>query len=285
MARVPISFYLNILAGILVLFNHYASSETGDIALNKVTGATGRFYALFRDTALTFQHGCTSRLEKALCGLSLDNVLPNDTVEYLRVHYCHAPAQDSENVGRTSNERQPHGGYGSSDFASVYYLPPTRPLPRTSAEGLLRQPPFSLNWPSQIHLSQTVWDQSSEAVATIGMLLLRMCATRWWFRAPLKVTGILLAAYCALVVLGYLFGASMMLRFVSQVRVASGLVNANGYSTLVEWQMYMLVVADFLQCIEWEAQRQASDIGVVMLEQTYGAVRHACKRIEECLVV
>ncbi|KAG8221271.1 hypothetical protein J3R82DRAFT_1436 [Butyriboletus roseoflavus] len=218
MARVPISFYLNILAGILVLFNHYASSETGDVALNKVTGAAGRFYVLFRDTALTFQHGCTSRLEKALCGFALDNVPSHDAAQYLRVHFCHAPAQSSKNVGRTSNERQPHGGYGGS-FASVYYRLPVWSLPRTSVEDHLRQSPFSLDWSSQVRPSQAVWDQSSKAMAAVGALLLRTFATWWWFAAPFRVTGVLLAAYYALAALGYLLGGSMMLRVVSQVRV------------------------------------------------------------------
>ena len=110
MTRVPISFYLNVLAGILVLFNHYASSETGDVAFNKVTGAAGRFYTLFRDTAITVQHGCTSHLETMLCGSAVDSVIPHNTAEYLRVRYCHRPAQDSESVGGTSNDQQPHGG-------------------------------------------------------------------------------------------------------------------------------------------------------------------------------
>ncbi|KAG6381963.1 hypothetical protein JVT61DRAFT_591 [Boletus reticuloceps] len=124
MARVPISFYLNILAGIIVLFNHYVASETGDVALNKITGAAGRFYTLFRDIALTLQHGCASRLETVLCGTPLDNLLPRDTIAYLRVHYCHSPAQGLESVGDMSSDRQPHGGYyGGSDFAFVHYQP------------------------------------------------------------------------------------------------------------------------------------------------------------------
>ncbi|KAF8435039.1 hypothetical protein L210DRAFT_3551745 [Boletus edulis BED1] len=118
MARVPISFYLNILAGIIVLFNHYVASETGDVALNKITGAAGRFYTLFRDTALTFQHGCASRLETVLCGTPLDSLLPRDTIANLRVHYCHSPAQGLESVDGTSSDRRQHGGYyGGSDFA------------------------------------------------------------------------------------------------------------------------------------------------------------------------
>lgn len=219
MARVPISFYLNILAGILVLFNHYASSETGDVALNKVTGAAGRFYTLFQDTALTFQRGCTSRLETALCVPALDSVLPHDAAEYLKVRYCHAPARDSESVGGMSSDRQPHGGYGSSDLAFVHYQSskPTRSLPWTFTGGLLRQSPLSLDWSSQRQLSQAVWNRSSGTMATIGVLLLRTCASWWWFRAPFKVTGVLLAAYSTLAALGYLFGASMVLRYVSQV--------------------------------------------------------------------
>ncbi|KAH0829146.1 hypothetical protein J3R83DRAFT_2640 [Lanmaoa asiatica] len=256
MARIPISFYLNILAGIFVLFNHYASSETGDVALNKVTGAAGRFYTLFRDTALTFQHGCTSRLETALCGPAVDSVLPHDAAEYLRVHYCHTLAQGS---GGTSSDRQSHGSYGSSDFTFMYCQLPMRPLvPRTPAKGL-RQSLFYLDWSSQSCFSQVVWDRTGEVMATIGVLLLRTCASWWWFRAPLNVTGVLLVAYSALSALGYLFGTGVVVRFVFQV--------------------YMVVVVDFLRCIEWEAQRQASDLGVVMMERGYGAVKHARKCI------
>ncbi|KAF8554940.1 hypothetical protein OG21DRAFT_1005925 [Imleria badia] len=229
MARVPISFYLNILAGIIVIFNHYAASETGDVALNKVTGAAGRFYTLFRDTVLAFQHGCTSRLETVLCGSAVESVFPLDAVVHLRARYCHPPEQDSENIG-TSNDWQSHGGYGGSDFAFV-------------------------------------WDRTSEAVETIGVLLLRTCVSWWWFRAPLKMTGFLLVAYTALSALGYLFGASVVMRGVFQV---CEFVNVHGPLTRVDWQVYTVVEADFLQCIQWEAQRQVLDMGVMMMERAYG---------------
>ena len=233
MARVPMSFYLNILAGIIVLFNHYAASGTGDVALNKVTGAADRFCTLFRDTALALQHGCASRLEMALCGPAVDSILLHETVEYLRARCCHPPVQDSKGVGGMSDpdDRQPNGGCGDSDFASVHYQTPMRPpAPWTSAEGSMRSP-FSLDWSSQGRLSQVIWDRSSEAMVTVGALLLRTCASWWWFRAPLKVTGLLLAAYSALSAFGYMFGASMVMRYVDQVGVASELVNANGVLT------------------------------------------------------
>jgi hypothetical protein len=276
MARVPISFYLNILAGIIVLFNHYAASETGDVALNKVTGAADRFCTLFRDTALTLQHGCTPRLETALCGPAADSILPHDAVEYLRARYCHPPVKDAESVGGTSDDRRPHGGNGGSDFAFAHYQTPTRPpAPRTSTEGPLRRSPFSFDWSSQSRLSQAIWDRSSEAMATVGALLLRTCASWWWFRAPLKVTGFLLAAYSALSALGYMFGGSMAMRYVAQVCVASEPVNANGLLTRPDLQVYMVVAADFLQCIEWEAQRQVLDISVMMTERACGFVMYA----------
>ena len=215
MVRVPISFYFNILAGIIVIFNHFAASETGDVALNKVTGATGRFYTLFRDAAIAIQHGCTSHLETALCGPTLESVFPHDAVVHLRARYCHMPAQDSENVGGTWNGRQSHGGYGGSDFV---YLPIWPLVPRASAEGSPDRSPFSLGFESsQSHLSQAVWNLTSKTVA-INVLLLRTCTSWWWFRAPLKVTGLFLAAYSVLLALGYLFGASMVMECVIQVR-------------------------------------------------------------------
>lgn len=52
-----------------------------------------------------------------------------------------------------------------------------------------------------------------------------------------------------------------------------------GYSTLVDQQVYMVVVVDFLQCMEWEAQRQVLDVGVLMMERAYDVVMQACKRL------
>lgn len=267
MARVPISFYLNILAGILVLFNHYASSETGDVALNKVTGAAGRFYILFRDAAVTLQHGWTSRLETTLCGVV--NVLPHDTAEFLGARYCDGPAQDAENTGGTLNDRQPRGGYGSSDFALVYYQPRVRSLePRISVGDPSRKSPFSLGRPS---LPRAVWEWASEVMVTIGILLLRMWGSYWWFKAPLQVTGVL----AALSAFDYLIRASEVLRWLSQVCIASVFVNAIRLLILVDWQMYTSVVIDFLQCIEWEARCRVVDVGVVMMEYAYGVVTRA----------
>lgn len=119
------------------------------------------------------------------------------------------------------------GAYGNSDFAFVYYQPCMRPLElRTS------QSPFSLRWSGQSYLSRAVWVWSSEV--TIGVVLLRTWALYWWFKALLKVTG-LLAAYSALSAFDYLIGASVVLRFVSQVCVTSGIVNAIGLLICVDW--------------------------------------------------
>ena len=90
------------------------------------------------------------------------------------------------------------------------------------------------------------------------------------------MTGVLLAACAAWSALGYSFGASAVVRCVAQVRVASGFLNADGTLTCVDWQVYMVIVTDFLQCIEWEAQRRALDIGVMMMERAYGFVTHVC---------
>lgn len=273
MTRVPISFYLNILAGIVVLFNHYVASETGDVALNKVIGASDRFYTLFRDTALEIQRGCTSRFETALCGpAGVGVVLPQDAAEHLRARYCHLPVLDSETVG---GDQQHHWGYGDSYLAFVYYQPPINPLvPRwsNSAEDPpgLRRSLFSLGRSSQRRLSQVVSDRSSEAMVMVGALLFRACASWWWLRAPLKMTGFLLAACAAWSALGYLFGVSAV---VAQVRVASGFLNANRLLTCIGWQVHMVIVTDFLRCIEWEAQRRALDIGVMMMERAYGLSR------------
>ncbi|KAH7883228.1 hypothetical protein F5I97DRAFT_212575 [Phlebopus sp. FC_14] len=48
----PLSFFFSIIAGSLVLFNHCASTQTGDVALNKVIGASGRFLTVFDDAVL-----------------------------------------------------------------------------------------------------------------------------------------------------------------------------------------------------------------------------------------
>ena len=71
-------------------------------------------------------------------------------------------------------------------------------------------------------------------MVTIGVILLRTWALYWWFKALLKVTG-LLAAYSALSAFDYLIGASVVLRFVSQVCVTSGIVNAIGLLICVDW--------------------------------------------------
>lgn len=265
MARIPFSLYLNILAGIIVLFNHYVTSETGDVALNKVTGAADRFYTVFRNIALAFQ-------QTALCGPAVDSVLPHDAAAYLRGHYCQPLAQGSESVGGTSDGRKPHGGYGGSDFAFVYYQRPL--VPRTFAERFLRHGP---DRSSQGRLSRVIWPRSGEALAAIGGLLLRTCASWWWFRAPLKMTGLLFAAYFNLLAIGYLFGMGLVIQRVSQVRVAIGFVNVNALLTFVD-QVCMVVVADFLQCIEWEAQRRIWDIGTMMMERAYIFVMCARKR-------
>ncbi|KAI9568778.1 hypothetical protein HD554DRAFT_671011 [Boletus coccyginus] len=185
------------------------------------------------------------------------------------------PVLDSETVGGTSNDQQHHGGYGGSYLAFVYYQPPIKPLvPRWSKSA--EDPPghrrslFSLDQSSQRCLSQAAWDRSSEAMVVVGALLLRACASWWWLRAPLKMTGFLLAACAAWSALGYLFGLSAV---VAQVRVASGFLNANRLLTCIDWQVHMVIVTDFLRCIEWEAQRRAVDMGVMMMERAYGLSR------------
>lgn len=40
----------------------------------------------------------------------------------------------------------------------------------------------------------------------------------------------------------------------------------------------MVVVVGFLQCIEWEAQRQALDIGVMITERACGFVTYTGRR-------
>jgi hypothetical protein len=67
----------------------------------------------------------------------------------------------------------------------------------------------------------------------------------------------------------------MAMRYVAQVCVASEPVNANGLLTRPDLQVYMVVAADFLQCIEWEAQRQVLDISVMMTERACGFVMYA----------
>ena len=96
MARIiPLNFYLNILAGIIVLFNYYASSKTGDIALYKVTDAPGRIYTAFRDTV----HGYAARLETALCGPVVESVLPCNAAEYIQVRYQDQVPEHLEGAG------------------------------------------------------------------------------------------------------------------------------------------------------------------------------------------
>lgn len=62
----------------------------------------------------------------------------------------------------------------------------------------------------------------------------------------------------------------MSFRFV----IASGFVNTNAPLTHVDHQVYLSVVADFLRCIEWEAQRQVLDMGAMTMEHTYGFLTH-----------
>ncbi|KAN0081324.1 hypothetical protein V8E55_008948 [Tylopilus felleus] len=235
MARVPISFYLSILAGLIVLFNHFAAVETGDVALNKITGATERFCALFRDAVFTIHRSCASRLETALCGPALESVLSNDACAYSRVRYCHSPpsAQGSEDAG-TLHERTSRGGYGGSECAHVYYQPRLRPC--ASDKG-------SLGGSGHHPVSQAAWDRTGDAMKTIGTLLVCTWASWWWFRAPLRMTGVLLATGAALSALGGVQGV---------------------------YQVYMSLVADVLQCIQWEAQRRVLDMGVMTMQHVYG---------------
>lgn len=55
-------------------------------------------------------------------------------------------------------------------------------------------------------------------------------------------------------------------------------LDANRLLMHVGWQMCMIAVIDFLQCIQWEGQRHAWDIGVVMMVRVCGAVSHARQR-------
>ncbi|KAG9312097.1 hypothetical protein JVU11DRAFT_7381 [Chiua virens] len=239
LGRIPISFYLNILAGIVVLFNHYAASETGDIALNKVTGAAGRFYIVFRDTAVTFQHGCYSHLETALCGPTINSILPHDTAEYFRLRYCHGSSQNSGSVstGGMPSDRRPHGGYGGSDVAFLYYKSPS---------------PFVLNWSKRCFFAQGIWEGCYEAMEVTAALFFRACASWWWFRAPVGVTGILLAVHAAMSTIGYLFGPNEVVQLISQA--------------------YMAIAVDFLRCMEWEAQCHILDIAVSVMDDVYGTL-------------
>ena len=165
MTRIPLTVYLTILAGIVVVFNHCASSETGDVALNKVTGAAGRFYTLFHDAVTALYYGCTSHLETTFCGPNLGGFLPHDA----RLRYCHAPVHDSESRSGTLNGRDPAKGFGNSDSAFVYYQP--------------LNPRQDLFWQTRAsdehHQSRAVWDWSSEIMMTIGTFLLRVWAS-WW---------------------------------------------------------------------------------------------------------
>lgn len=51
-------------------------------------------------------------------------------------------------------------------------------------------------------------------------------------------------------------------------------MNTNAPLTHVDHQVYLSVVADFLRCIEWEAQRQVLDMGAMTMEHTYGFLTH-----------
>lgn len=43
-----------------------------------------------------------------------------------------------------------------------------------------------------------------------------------------------------------------------------------GLLTPVDSQVYMSLVADVLQCIQWEAQRRVLDMGVMTMQHVYG---------------
>ncbi|KAF9243174.1 hypothetical protein BU15DRAFT_60028 [Melanogaster broomeanus] len=149
MTRVPISFYLNIIAACLVVFNHYASSETGDVALNKVTGAAGRFYALFQGTARAFQGGCGSRLEAELCSsigqLTSNNLLPCDVAGYTQTQYGIQPSvcYSESSVGMSgSQSRLSRSEYEGSDVAFAYqpYMRPPKVVPLESNSLAIEEP-------------------------------------------------------------------------------------------------------------------------------------------------
>lgn len=229
MTRVPISFYLNILAGSLVVFHHCASAETGDIALNKVTGATARFYALFEDAVV-------SHVQTALCSSvgqsAVDYLLPNESADVFKTRVCHQVTKhttdpyDAESLAVPWDGNQARrGGYGGSEHPFVCLLPIRAPKSATSdphslaVEDILTKftgravplRPSVVNWKQLLDTLKSTW--------TIGAIALRVIGAVCYFRDPVKITGALFATHAALEVLARQFPASIVILNVIQVGV------------------------------------------------------------------